>query len=190
MHKLSDQDFIRLLKNPADEHGFNVAAGELVSRFSRKLISFFKHHYLFTHDEARNFTDHVFAIFVENLLDKKEFTFPNKVYGYLRVIARNLAGSHLRKQVVANRYINLNNVLDVLTEEDPETLLITKDQVELVERKMQELANNNCPCVLRLWAMGYSFGEIAGILNYSSAETARATKHQCLKKLIALVKYS
>lgn len=188
MERLNDPDLIDLLRNRADHLNFNFAARSLFDKYASRLGAFFRRKFGFHAQLAKDLSDNTFAIFVENILDGKEIFSPDNLFGYLSGIADNLARSLNRKQVVIEKYQAALGEPDVLTEENPETLLVRKDLVELVERKMQQLANKKCPCILQLWTMGYSFEEIADLLTYKDAGVARKTKHDCLQKLIALVK--
>lgn len=188
MERLNDPVLIDLLRNRADHLNFNLAARSLFDKYESRLGAFFRRKFGFHAQLAKDLSDNTLAIFVENLLDGKEILNPNDLFGYLSGIADNLAWSAKRKKTVAEKYLASVGEPAVITEENPETLLVRKDLVQLVERKMQQLANKKCPCILQLWTMGYSFEEIADLLTYKDAGVARKTKHDCLQKLIALVK--
>ncbi len=188
MRRLNDPDLIHLLRNPADQPNFNFAARALFDKYELRLGSFFRKKFGFHAQLARDLSDNTFAILVENVLDGKEIFNQDNLFGYLSGIADNLARSLKRKKAVAEKYLASGRDHEVATADTPETILVKKDLVGLVERKMEQLANKKCPCILQLWMMGYNYEEIASLLAYSDAGVARKTKHDCLKKLIALVK--
>ena len=103
---------------------------------------------------------------------------------YIISIAKYLWLANKKKE---NRVVSKNE--EMLKEEEwvdcPETLLIRKERVHLLQDLLQEMGRN-CKDVLMYWANGYKMREIAEIMNYKSENMAKK-KYECFKSLLLYV---
>ena len=68
----------------------------------------------------------------------------------------------------------------------PEELMLEEERLNEIERCLCK-CGGRCHEILTLWLSNYTMNEIAVKLNLSSAAMARKIKHECFKKLKALV---
>ena len=75
---------------------------------------------------------------------------------------------------------------DDVTTESPETQLMSKEKIEILDDLLTQLGER-CKSVLLMWANGYSMKEIKTKLEFTSEVMARKTKFKCKEKLVKLV---
>ena len=75
---------------------------------------------------------------------------------------------------------------DDATTESPETHLLNKEKIEILDGLLSKLGER-CKSVLLMWANGYSMREITAKLDFSSEVMARKTKFKCKEKLVKIV---
>jgi RNA polymerase sigma-70 factor (ECF subfamily) len=67
--------------------------------------------------------------------------------------------------------------------------LIDKTDWDLLKEKMNEL-EEKCKRLLSYWSDNYNDKEIAGVLNYKTADVVKTSRLRCLEKLRKLYKIS
>ena len=71
--------------------------------------------------------------------------------------------------------------------ESPEQIFLLGEKKELLN-SLAAKTGEKCRAVLSLWSLNYSMQEIAEKLGYKSDGVVRKKKHQCLQKLMQLLK--
>lgn len=108
------------------------------------------------------------------------------IKGYLFGICRNIWLKKLNKEI---RHRDETNVMKVeeIDYQTPEYYLIDEEKKSIIDNVLSRLGEM-CKKVLTFWKLNYSMKEIAEEVGYKSEGVVRKKKHQCMKKLIKLVK--
>ncbi len=117
---------------------------------------------------------------------KGKFRGESSLKTYLTVICKNLWFYKFNRRVKLQS-IKTELPTNELDEESPEQLLLFKEKTERVKQLLAQLGSP-CQEILTLWSLHYSMKEIAVRTGYKNEGTMRKKKHQCMQKLIKLVK--
>lgn len=111
-----------------------------------------------------------------------DFELSARLTTYVYAVARNLWLARLRKR---GRMVLVedHNSLEVEVEDRKENL-----DMKLVKACMNEIGNTCKQLLGYFYFDGYSMEKIAGFMDFANADTAKAKKYQCIKKLEAVVK--
>ncbi|MEO1448820.1 MAG: sigma-70 family RNA polymerase sigma factor [Bacteroidota bacterium] len=138
---------------------------------------------------SRDDAEDVFQEGVRNLvlnIRADKFAGASSLEGYLFGICRNVWFKKLQKQKREAEILEQYGQQEKAPIPDPEIVLVDQDR----ENKLLELLGKlgeTCKEVLVLWQMHYNMKEIASRMGYASEGMARKKKHQCLKRLVALI---
>lgn len=111
------------------------------------------------------------------------FSIKSSMANYITGIAKNLWLKEVTKKVVDR------TTLDKVESEfdnSIEIVLIKRERTIILKKLINQL-DEACRKVLNLWAMKEKMQVIAQKMSYKSEGMARKKKHQCLKKLIAVI---
>jgi len=119
-------------------------------------------------------------------VDKGAFRQDSSPKTYLFNICRNLWISQLRRQY------KWREIRQALAYEDGEAgdasrAVHEKDRQALVDEALAPLSGA-CRQVLRLWSLGYSMEEVARMVGYRNAGSAKKKRSVCMKKLVGFLK--
>ena len=137
------------------------------------------------HSQAEDYFQEAVKIFIL-AVRKGKFKGESNVKNYLFGVCKNLKQSQWmtdnRRRKLSEGMINETEDLDT-----PDRILIQEER-KVVLNGVLKLVGEKCQRVLQMWRMDYSMKEIAEELVYKSEGMARKKKHECMKKLMALVK--
>ena len=137
-----------------------------------------------SHEEAEDIFQDGIRILITQVQSGK-YKGSGSLTGYLFGICRKLWYKRYQKITQSNKLIS--NLPKKETESnDPELIMISKDQQEKISVLMDQLGPS-CRKVLELWKLNYSMREIAQALNYKNEAVARKKKRLCLKKLLDIL---
>jgi len=128
--------------------------------------------------------DDIFSIalmqFVKTVMKRKDLVINYDLNTYITSIAKYTLLAQLKsKNKNTTQLVDANTVMT----ENPENLVIKKDEMTLLHSLLETLGKN-CKEVLLLWGNGYKMRDIADIIGYKSEEMAKKKKYQCFKTLL------
>ncbi|TAF66635.1 MAG: sigma-70 family RNA polymerase sigma factor [Cytophagales bacterium] len=135
-------------------------------------------------DEAKDIYQEAVIVFWQNAI-KPEFTLTAKISTYIYSIAKNLWHKEL------NRKMRLTNQEDI---EDNKELLAEdinvgdKEKLHIIQKCINSLGET-CKKVLTYYYFdGFNMQDIAKLMNFANADTAKTKKYKCKKELDNLIK--
>lgn len=143
-----------------------------------------------TEDAASAYSDTIISIIQQVLSAKFEGRSTLKSYTYQ--IFSNKCVDLLRKETTNKRKADHGMSIDSLVMELPDGArnvvqqLIAKEQRSSLMQRLQEIGEK-CKQVLLFFEDGYSDKEIAGMMEYNSAEVVKTSRLRCLDKLKKLM---
>lgn len=135
-----------------------------------------------TIDDAQTIFCDAIVNFIKNCY-KDQFIIHSSLENYFFGVTKNLWFKTIRQRKSTT---DLEQVPEEPGEDDPELLLITAEQKQLLGKILGKI-DEKCRKVLTLWARDMKMKTIAQKLSYNSPEVVRKKKHFCLKKLIEVV---
>ncbi len=175
-----DHELILMLQSD-DDRQRKVAMSQiyLANRISvLKILS----HKVYDEEERKDIVSRAFETAFLKIM-KSEFVEKSSIRNYVIGIAKKLVFKHYEKKKRSSLYKATINV----TPDD----LLANDEEEYIDKEwvntMMGHLCDKCRHLLRLWMQSYSFREIAIQLAYKSENSAKVSKHKCLKKLTGIV---
>ena len=134
------------------------------------------------HDDVDDLLQEAVIVVWQNAL-KPEFVLSSQLNTYLYAIVKNLWYKQLKKK---ERQTNIQA-------DEYDHIGATEDKQNLFDKKVIQSCINEigytCKNLLSHYYFdGYNMSQIAEIMGFNNADTAKAKKYQCLKKLQDLVK--
>lgn len=136
-----------------------------------------------TNEALDIFQDTIVTLVVS--IEQGKFQAKSTIKTYLYSIGKRLWYRRFHKNVRDENYKNGQNG-NQLDEHDPESLLLSKDQKQIVEQTLNQLKPKSRE-VLELWIQNYSMREIAEKMGFKNEQVARNKKSLSLKELKALL---
>jgi DNA-directed RNA polymerase specialized sigma24 family protein len=133
-----------------------------------------------TEDAEDVFQDCIVALF-NRIFKDVEFSFPENISAYFSGMARNI---YLSKIKSASRMSIAESEFASTDFEQNPVVKNCGNFAELIYSQSTE----SCKRVLMYWSAGYKMMDIAKMMNYKSDMMARKKKHECLQKLIRVMK--
>lgn len=132
-------------------------------------------------DAVTHFTDAV-LIFVKSCL-KPDFNITSSLQNYLIGISKNL----WYKEVTKSKKERLLDIDQPVTEDETPLSMLMKEELKNPIRKLLDQLDERCRKVMSLWAHNRKMTQIAEDMNYKSEGMARKKKHQCVRKMYAII---
>ncbi|RLD19471.1 MAG: hypothetical protein DRI69_08355 [Bacteroidetes bacterium] len=181
----TDEDFVIALRSGGRNR--DRAADCLYRRYSEQTVSSVQRFVGYNsgqHDEVRDLAQDAFLIMIRKICEGG-YNDGSLIHFWI-----GIAKGRLRNKVKRDAKTNLVDdplLFDGADDESPETRMISKQQLEILDGKLDEIGMR-CKQVLMMWARDYSMKEIAVELEFSSEAMARKTKYKCKQKLVAVMK--
>lgn len=106
---------------------------------------------------------------------------------YLISICKNLWLNKSRKEVRHREILSALSTEESTSPKTPEDIMLFQERTELFNTLIEQ-TGEACRKVLSLWSLSYSMDEIAKQTGYKNAAIVRKKKHNCLQRLIELVR--
>ena len=139
-----------------------------------------------THENFNEIFSTTLMQFVKTVIQRPDLIIKNELNTYIIAIAKYVWLANRRKEDKSYEGDDHRREEDDRWENCPESLVIKKEKILLLEGLMEKLGKN-CKEVLIHWANGYRMKEIAEIMGYKSADMAKKKKYQCFKALLTYI---
>lgn len=166
---------------------------QLFTRFAYFIREGMRKHALSEEEAFDAYSDSI-LIAIENITNS-EFEGRSSLKTYLSRIFSNKCVDLFRKKTTNKNSVNrseaISDRLILLSDMAKSALqkLIDKTDWDLLKEKMNEL-EEKCKRLLSYWSDNYNDKEIAGVLNYKTADVVKTSRLRCLEKLRKLYKIS
>ena len=118
---------------------------------------------------------------------KNSFRGESSLNTYLMVICKKIWFHKFNRQTKLNDIKKEMGTAPEADESSPEKILIYKEKAGLANELLNKIGS---PCreILSMWGLSYSMKEIAEKSGYKNEGSMRKKKHQCMKKIMLLIK--
>lgn len=180
----SDTEIIEGLKGGGSQR--RIFERDLYQAYFYLIAHGVKKYSITAEDAASAYSDTIISI-IDHILTKR-FEGRSALKSYAYQIFSNKCVDLLRKDTTNKRKAEHGIALDSLVFELPDKArnaiqqIIAKDEWRHMMQKLQELGEK-CKQVLLFFEDGYSDKEIAGFMEYNSAEVVKTSRLRCLDKL-------
>ena len=187
----SDREIIGQLRQGGIER--RRSEEQLFNRFAYFIREGMRKHALSEDDAFDAYSDTILAA-IENITNSG-FEGRSSLKTYLSRIFTNKCVDLFRKKTTNKNSVNrseaISDRLMLLSDAAKSALqkLIDKTDWDLLKEKMNKL-EEGCRRLLLYWSDNYNDKEIAGVLNYKTADVVKTSRLRCLEKLRRLYKIS
>jgi RNA polymerase sigma factor (sigma-70 family) len=182
-HNISTQE--RLIKD-LQNGGPNasIAMKKLYENYRYKnYISQYSSEFNIPATQVQDFLQDAFLTFVKKA-KKSDFNIPKDINVYITSIAKNLIQNYARKLKTEEIVAEDKAIYGV---SEPHSTTLHLDESKNALKDIMAKIDPQCRRLLRLWANGFSYIEIAEKLSLSSHNRARQKKHRCIKKIVEIL---
>src|SRR6185312_1245297 len=187
----SDREIIGQLRQGGIER--RRSEEQLFNRFAYFIREGMRKHALSEDDAFDTYADTILAA-IENITNSG-FEGRSSLKTYLSRIFNNKCVDLFRKKTTNKNSVNrseaISDRLMLLSDAAKSALqkLIDKTDWDLLKERMNKL-EEGCRRLLLYWSDNYNDKEIAGVLNYKTADVVKTSRLRCLEKLRRLYKIS